>query len=398
MSNSSPVDPQSPGIHSDDHMHAVLGLLDPGRTVRAPQKSKKLAKKRKRPHSEDENRKEPDLGHGIRPTPTFNRLPDIPTAPSPISSLAPLPSDLQLSLRKSTDIDILEFSSDDQDSHLPTPTISRSHRTKPAPRTFHLFLNLPPELRNAIYRLLLTVPSKHPIELPKLSGAYGRRRAVEWAACNTAAKRQKHKTVFLEILQTSRQVHAEASGIIYGENVFKYRCDTASSRITASSTPSDRRPADWTTSPPTTAAARLSRQQRIAVLPPRHLPLLKRVKVVVMSKRMASFSQFEDVAALVRCFAHASLVLESFDLTWFGFERCYLEADGAICEALLDVKAERSFVVRILAQARMRKAMQVLLEQKCTAQKVVIQRPVHLAAGISGGAAGEGVSEEEDQA
>ena len=45
---------------------------------------------------------------------------------------------------------------------------------------FHKFLELPPEIRNNIYRLLLTTPGI-PIELPRLTGPEGRRREAAWA-------------------------------------------------------------------------------------------------------------------------------------------------------------------------------------------------------------------------
>lgn len=63
------------------------------------------------------------------------------------------------------------------------------------------FLHLPPELRNAIYRLLLTTPNA-PIELPRITRDIAIR-AREWAKCrDSRSKRAKFKSLFLEILQT----------------------------------------------------------------------------------------------------------------------------------------------------------------------------------------------------
>lgn len=59
------------------------------------------------------------------------------------------------------------------------------------------FLHLPPELRNAIYRLLLTT-----LELPRITRDIAIR-AREWTKCrDSRSKRAKFKSLFLEILQT----------------------------------------------------------------------------------------------------------------------------------------------------------------------------------------------------
>ena len=86
------------------------------------------------------------------------------------------------------------------------------------------FMDFPPEIRNSVYKMLLTTP-KSPIEFPEPTGRNRALRAANWEKCTTWKMRRKHKTIFLEILEVSRQLHAEASGILYGCNVFKYRSD-----------------------------------------------------------------------------------------------------------------------------------------------------------------------------
>ena len=86
------------------------------------------------------------------------------------------------------------------------------------------FLDFPPEIRNCVYKMLLTTP-KIPIEFPEPTGCNRALRAAKWEKCTTWKMRRRHKTLFLEILEVSKQLHAEASGILYGCNVFKYRSD-----------------------------------------------------------------------------------------------------------------------------------------------------------------------------
>ena len=86
------------------------------------------------------------------------------------------------------------------------------------------FLDFPPEIRNCVYKMLLTNP-KAPIEFPEPTGRNRALRAASWEKCTTRKLKRMHKTIFLEILEVSKQLHAEASGILYGCNVFKYRSD-----------------------------------------------------------------------------------------------------------------------------------------------------------------------------
>lgn len=86
------------------------------------------------------------------------------------------------------------------------------------------FMDFPPEIRNCVYRMLLTTP-KTPIEFPEPTGRNRALRAANWEKCTSWKMRRRHKTLFLEVLEVSKQLHAEASGILYGCNVFKYRSD-----------------------------------------------------------------------------------------------------------------------------------------------------------------------------
>ena len=86
------------------------------------------------------------------------------------------------------------------------------------------FMDFPPEIRNCVYKMLLTTP-KTPVEFPEPTGRNRALRAANWEKCTTWKMKRRHKTIFLEILEVSKQLHAEASGILYGCNIFKYRSD-----------------------------------------------------------------------------------------------------------------------------------------------------------------------------
>ena len=85
---------------------------------------------------------------------------------------------------------------------LDSTTFGRQHvrRYRKKPFKPFPFSSLPPEIRNFVYRFLLTTPNA-PIELPKLTGRYGAVRAAQWANCTTPKMRRRHKTIFLEILE-----------------------------------------------------------------------------------------------------------------------------------------------------------------------------------------------------
>ena len=225
----------------------------------------------------------------------------------------------------------------------------RSRKANSPPFKPFPFMDFPPEIRNSVYRFLLTTPLT-PIELPELTGRNGAAHRLQWAKCTTAKMRKKHKTIFLEILETCKQVHDEASGILYGCNVFKYR-----------SNPGDR-------------------SNRV-VLPTRHLQLLKHIKISVMS-RSGQRNQDEQVAELVKQFASdgLGLVLETFEITWWGQDRYYLRADSPMCMALGSLVVERHFIMKVAGEARMERGMKDQLERILLSKGkrivVEIHRPV----------------------
>lgn len=263
---------------------------------------------------------------------------------------------------------------------------SEKKSSKPLP-----FLDFPPEIRNSIYKILLTTPNAS-IEFPGLTGQNAARHRAQWAKCTTTHMRRRHKKLFLEILiacryvecqfelpilgrgptcwhrllllysfyadfeTLSRQVHYEASGIIYGCNIFKYRSNPDEGR-------------------------------KSVVLPTRHLQLLKHIKISVVS-RHAQKGQREWVADLIKQFVKDDLKLETFELTWYGWARYPLAVAGPICQALRLLQVSKSFVVKMAGEVRMEKAMQEELEKSLMSKRVEIQRPVK-------GIAGEELSENE---
>ncbi len=211
------------------------------------------------------------------------------------------------------------------------------------------FMNFPPEIRNNVYRMLLTTG---PIELPELTGRNGAAHRARWANCTTAKQRRQHKKIFLEILECSKQVHDEASGILYGCNVFKYRSN----------------PGEGT---------------KRVVLPTRHLQLLKHIKISVISRESftGQISQDESVADLVRQFAKDGLELETFEMTWFGNKRYHLGNDSLVCQALKMLDVGNHFSVKVAGEARMQKAMQDDLKRVLRSRNVEIHRPVKAGTG-----------------
>ena len=107
-----------------------------------------------------------------------------------------------------------------------TSAVDKQHARKSGKKPLKPFpfMEFPPEIRNCVYRMLLTTP-KIPIEFPEPTGRNRALRAANWEKCTTWKMKRRHKTIFLEILEVSKQLHAEASGILYGCNVFKYRSD-----------------------------------------------------------------------------------------------------------------------------------------------------------------------------
>lgn len=206
------------------------------------------------------------------------------------------------------------------------------------------FLSLPPEIRNSVYRLLLTTPSS-PIELPRLANKIATRSA-EWRKCKSARRKARFKSIFLEILQTCKQVHNEASGILYGCNVFKFR-------------------------------SCYSEGAKKIVLPTRHLHLLKHIKVAVISLA-ESLGQDRWVADLLKSFMHEDMQLETFELAWYGWRRLCLRKGGPLSLALQMLHVDRQFVVKIAGEARMQKDMALELQQNVRGARVEIHRPVKI--------------------
>ena len=209
------------------------------------------------------------------------------------------------------------------------------------------FMEFPPEIRNLVYRCLLTKPLT-PIELPELTGRNGAAHRAQWAKCTTSTMKRKHKTIFLEILETCKQIHDEASGILYGCNIFKYRSNPG------------------------------ARSRRV-VLPTRHLQLLKHIKISVISQGRLR-NQDEQVADLVKQFVRDGLTLETFEITWWGEDRYRLRAGSPMCLALGNLIIQQHFVMKVAGQARMEEAMQDELERillsKSSNITVEIHRPV----------------------
>lgn len=137
-------------------------------------------------------------------------------------------------------------------------------------------------------------------------------------------------------------MHDEATGILYGSNIFKFRSDH-------------------------------QEEPKAIPFPAKYLPLLRHVKVCVISREQ-EIKQDQWVAQLLHQFVGARL--EDFGMTWYGWNRFSLLKDGVLCEALLALKVEGAFAVKVVGKARMERAMLEELEGKCGARKVEIQRPV----------------------
>lgn len=67
------------------------------------------------------------------------------------------------------------------------------------------FMDFPPEIRNTVYKILLTTPNA-PIEFPGLTGQNAARHRAQWAKCTTTKMRRRHKKLFPEILEVCRYV------------------------------------------------------------------------------------------------------------------------------------------------------------------------------------------------
>ena len=152
--------------------------------------------------------------------------------------------------------------------------------------------------------------------------------------------------MFLEILQTSRQVHAEATSILYGANVFKFRSDHKEGL------------------------------KKKLPLPEKHLVLLRHVKLSVISREQ-EVRQDVWVAKMLEWFRAATL--KTFEMTWYGWKRYRLLKDGVLCQALLALSVEELFAVKVAGEARMQRIMMEELESGVGAKKVEILRPIMVA-------------------
>lgn len=200
--------------------------------------------------------------------------------------------------------------------------------TSPRKRTPFRFLALPPELRNRIYTLLLT--DHEPIE-PWKARSTAAARSAAWAEAQKKRRdRRAFKKIFLEILCVSKQLHIEATGILYGSNVFKFRSD--------------------------------HKEGKMKVIPfaERYSGLLRDVKVAVISGN-EHIGQDIGVAELLAKFVPARL--DKFELTWYGWKKYRLSQEGPLCEALLRLNVEKVFRVIVSGEARVRTKMFMELTQ-----------------------------------
>ena len=328
-------------IPVEDHMHTVIDILRPGAVDLTETETSSRRKRR--------NMSAADSSHKARRTysshsqATSIRTKKKKSSVEPRLRQFPQEEDGTMSLSNAS---CTRWSAPRQLE--PTSRLrTQAEKASNAPFKPFPFMDFPPEIRNSVYRFLLTTPLT-PIELPELTGRNGAAHRAQWAKCTNAKMRRKHKTIFLEILETCKQVHDEASGILYGCNVFKYRSNPG------------------------------ARSTRV-VLPTRHLQLLKHIKISVMS-RGGWRNQDEQVAELVKQFAKDGLALETFEITWWGQDRYHLRADSPMCMALGSLVVERHFIMKVAGQARMERGMKDQLERILLSKgaKIVVEihRPV----------------------
>lgn len=234
--------------------------------------------------------------------------------------------------------------SDDDDIAIPRPRrAKRAAKFNERERSFR-FLDLPAELRNKVYCILLT--NDEPIEMTRSRQTKGLQ-AEKFAMAKTAKARSKIKRYFLEILQTNKQIHHEATMIMYGMNVFKFRSEPKAGYL------------DLTD-----------------FLPEKYLRNLRRVKISVMSAATKSEQDKWVADMLNNTFSKDKITLETFELTWYAWKKFRLTADGVLCQALLNVDVERVFTIHIKGDARMETAMLTELTTKVKTGKMQIHRPV----------------------
>ena len=326
----------------EDHMHTIVDILRPGAVDLTETETSSLDRRRRM--------RAADPSHKRRRT--YNS--DSQTTGTEAKKRKPF---AEPRLRRSPQEDASTMSLSNGSSTyqwrapmqlVPMPTLRpQAKKTTNAPFKPFPLMEFPPEIRNSVYRFLLTTPSPnqhHEHNRPNPAPPPHQR-----SHCSHPTKRTKHKTIFLEILQTCKQIHDEASGILYGCNVFKYRSNLG---------------------------ARSTR----AFLPTRHLQLLKHIKISVMSRGDRWQNQDTEVAELVKQFVRDGLSLETFEITWWGQDRYYLRQDSPMCSALGSLIVERHFIMKVAGEARMERGMKDVLEgilsEKGKRIVVEIHRPV----------------------
>ena len=325
----------------EDHMHTVIDILRPGAVDLTENETSSRRKRRNMGAANPSHKGQRTHGSHSQATSIETKKKNSPEEPR----LRRIPQE-DAEIRSLSSASSTRWSAPRQ--FKPTSSLrTQVGKASNAPFKPFPFMDFPPEIRNSVYRFLLTTPLT-PIELPELTGRNGAAHRAQWARCTTAKMRRKHKTIFLEILETCKQVHDEASGILYGCNVFKYRSNPG------------------------------ARSTRV-VLPTRHLQLLKHIKISVMS-RGGQRNQDEQVAELVKQFARDRLALETFEITWWGEDRYHLRAESPMCMALGSLLVESHFIMKVAGQARMERGMKEQLERILLSKgaKIVVEihRPV----------------------
>ena len=239
----------------------------------------------------------------------------------------------------------IQISDDDDDDIVPPRPrrFKRAAKLIETERPFR-FLDMPAELRNKVYRILLT--NFEPIEMTRSHRTKGLQ-AEKFALAKTAKARSKVKRYFLEILQTNKQIHNEATMIMYGMNVFKFRSEPKAGCLDLKD-----------------------------FLPEKYLCKLRRVKISVMSAQTNSEQDKWVAVMLNTTFSKDKMTLETFELTWYAWKKFRLTADGVLCQALLNMDVERAFTIHIKGDARMETAMLTELTTNVKTKKMQIHRPV----------------------
>ncbi|KAI9741954.1 MAG: hypothetical protein M1834_000343 [Cirrosporium novae-zelandiae] len=174
------------------------------------------------------------------------------------------------------------------------------------------FLQLPAEIRNIVYGLLLTTDV---IELPRLYYNINRRSAAWESAQRSAVKKAKFKNIFLEILQTCSQINIEATIIMYGCNTFKYR-----------------NPFGVKNAPD-------------FMLPLGKLRFVRNLKLVLIDDYNRSIDPSAICNFLDR-YLHTVPGLNTLSLTWFSGQHTLVTRDGPIIELIKNFKLEKGFSIK----------------------------------------------------